>query len=418
MDTATLRINEERFKANFEALSKIGATAEGGVHRPTFSPAHFEARAWFRERIESAGLKFSTDGAGNHSATFECAGAKAKTLLLGSHLDSVPNGGRFDGAIGVLSALAVVETIKEAGVALPVNLEVIDFTDEEGTLIGLMGSSAFAGKLKTEDLANPRGGPESLRNGLDKAGLTEKGILGTKRNKSELAGYLEVHIEQGKRLSEAGAQIGVVTSIVGLGSFWLTFNGRANHAGTTPMKDRHDASLGASAFTLTARELVLNEFPDCVVNIGQMHFSPGAFNIIPETVNVALEYRAPDAETFEKLEMALLEKARSEAESFDLKVDLQPLGNKLPAQMHSATQTAIKEAARKLELSAIPLVSYAGHDAQSLAPLCPAGMIFIPSIDGISHAPGEFTKWDDCIHGANVLLQATLNLALETPSGH
>lgn len=413
MDNSTLRINVQRFKANFEALANIGATRDGGIHRPTFSPAHFEARAWFRERAESAGMTFSIDGAGNHSAIFECAGPGAKTMLLGSHLDSVPNGGRFDGALGVLASLEVIQTIKEAGISLPVNLEAIDFTDEEGTLIGLLGSSAFAGKLTSDDLANPRGGRASLLSGLEKAGLRETGILGAARDKTKLAGYLEIHIEQGQRLIEAGSQLGVVTSIVGLGSYWLTFKGRANHAGTTAMTDRRDASLGASAFTLKARELALAEFPECVLNIGQMHFSPGAFNIVPASVKVALEYRAPDSKSFKNLDKALLDTARQEADLFGLDIDVQPLGRKHPAQMHQTTQIAIMKAAKTLGLDTISLPSYAGHDAQSLAALCPAGMIFVPSVAGISHAPGEFSHWEDCVNGANTLLQATLNLTLE-----
>jgi beta-ureidopropionase / N-carbamoyl-L-amino-acid hydrolase len=411
MNTSILRINADRLKANFEALCQFGATPRGGVHRPAFSPEHIQARAWFRQKAEQASLKFTSDSAGNHSAILECAGAGKPHLLLGSHLDSVPDGGRFDGAIGVLAAFEVLQTVKEAGLKLPVNLEAIDFTDEEGTLIGLMGSSAAAGKLTCEELDNPRGGRQNLLSGLARAGLSAQGLLQAKRDPRDLAGYLEVHIEQGQRLTSAGVQIGVVSSIVGLGSYWLTFIGRADHAGTTPMKSRLDASQGASAYTLAVRDTLLREFPDCVANIGQMSIEPGAFNIVPAKVTLALEYRAPNAEGFSKLETHLLDLAQRKAEKFGLELETQFLGKKNPAQMHPAAQDAIRQAAKTLDLGAVLLVSYAGHDAQSLAALCPAGMIFIPSVNGTSHSPLELTPWEDCVNGANLLLHAALEIA-------
>lgn len=238
------------------------------------------------------------------------------TLLLGSHLDSVPHDGRFDGALGVLAALEVVQTIQEAGLDLPVNLEAIDFSDEEGTHITLLGSSVVAGKLTPEDLENPRDGRQAFLDGLRRAGLEEDGFLKANRNLKSLAGYLEVHVEQGERLIKAGARIGVVTSIVGVASFRIIFNGRADHAGTTPMHSRLDAAQGASAFTLATRRLVLDEFPHCVANIGQMALRPGAFNIVPEQATLALEFRAPDPDTLDRLETALLSLAQREAGRF------------------------------------------------------------------------------------------------------
>src|ERR1051325_4028904 len=287
--TENLRVNSDRMLAAFNELALIGATTEGGVHRPALSEAHLEARKWFREEIERSGLEFHTDGAGNHSAVLTCqpsnsstgSGQVAQTLLLGSHLDSVPNGGRFDGALGVMAAFEVLRTFQENGVKLRVNLEAIDFTDEEGTLVGLLGSAALTGHLHPEILQNPRGGRENLLDGMKRAGLSEEGMMSAKRPKESIAGYLELHIEQGKRLERAGINIGVVSAIVGLSSYRLSFIGRADHAGSTTMHDRLDASLGASAFTLSARELVMKNFPNCVMNIGDMNFSPGAFNIVP-----------------------------------------------------------------------------------------------------------------------------------------
>ena len=407
----SLRINPERLRADFDTLAQIGSTGDGGVHRPSLSDAHLAARAWFKEAIQAAGLEFSQDGAGNHSATLHCAPPGAKILLLGSHLDSVPNGGRFDGALGVVAALECLRTVKEAGLSLAANLEAIDFTDEEGTLVGLLGSAALAGKLTQEELHNPRGGREALLTGLARADLSEDGLLNARRDPTALAGYVELHIEQGPRLLKAGADIGIVTAIVGIASYHLTFTGRADHAGTTPMADRLDASQGASAFTLAVRQIVLDEFPDCVANVGSMSFSPGAFNIVPSQVDLSLEFRAPDSSHFKRLETSLIERAQMEAERFNLGLEIEFLGRHQPAPMSQTIQDAIRDAARGLGLESLPLASGAGHDAQSLADICPVGMLFIPSIEGASHSPREYSLWQDCINGANVLLQAALRLA-------
>jgi N-carbamoyl-L-amino-acid hydrolase len=411
-DTLTaLRIDEARFRADFEAQAEIGATGDGGVHRPALGEAHLAARAWFRERVTAAGLKFRTDGAGNHSAFLACGPAGAPTLLLGSHLDSVPYGGRFDGPLGVLAALEALRVVQEAGISLPVHLEAIDFTDEEGTLFGELGSTALAGTLTAEALREPRGGRAALEAGLARAGLTEPGLLTARRDPASLAGYLELHIEQGPQLVNAQVDVGVVTGIVGMCSYQLMFVGRADHAGTTSMADRRDATLGASSFALAAREVVLADFPDCVANVGDMRFAPGAFNIVPAQVVLALEFRAPEPALFHRLDDALLEQARVEAERFGLGLEVERLGWLDPAPMSDVAQRAFAEAADALGLTHVSLFSGAGHDAQSLAGVCPVGMIFVPSVEGASHSPREFTRWEDCVNGANVLLQATLRMA-------
>jgi len=246
---------------------------------------------------------------------------------------------------------------------------------------------------------------------MRRAGVSDESMLSAKRPKESLAGYLELHIEQGKRLERAGIDIGIVSAIVGISSYRLSFIGRADHAGSTTMEDRLDASLGASAFTLAARELVMKDFPNCVVNVGKMDFSPGAFNIVPARVDVALEFRSPDEDEFDRLDAALIVLAKSEAYRFGLELKFEFLGKHSPSIMSENVQRAYTEACDDLGLTHIPLASGAGHDGQSLADLCPVGMIFVPSIDGASHSPREFTKWEDCVNGANVLLQAVLRLA-------
>ncbi|MBL8100516.1 MAG: Zn-dependent hydrolase [Anaerolineales bacterium] len=408
---SSLRINSDRMLDSFTQASSFGATSEGGVNRPSFSEAHLQARKWFREQIESAGFEFRTDGAGNHSAVIASETKQSPTLIIGSHLDSVPNGGKYDGGLGVVAAFEVLKILQENRIKLKVNVEAMDFTDEEGTLVGLLGSAAIAGHLHQKDLDNPRGGRENLLEGMKCAGLSDESMLSAKRKPETLAGYLELHIEQGKRLEKSKINIGIVSAIVGIASYRLTFIGKANHAGTTTMEDRLDASLGASSFTLKARELVMSEYKNSVVNVGKMEFSPGAFNIVPAQVDLSLEFRSATQDEFDKLDEALISLAKAEAQKFDLELTIEFLGKHSPSPMSDKVQTAFASACDDLGLTHTSLTSGAGHDAQSLADLCPVGMIFIPSINGISHSPKEFTEWEDCVNGANVLLQTVLKLA-------
>ena len=403
-----MRVDAARMRADFDALAAIGATAAGGVDRPSLGDEHLAARAWFLERAAAARLETRVDGAGNHSAVLPADGP---TLLLGSHLDSVRDGGRFDGALGVVAALHVLLAVHASRVALPVALEAIDFTDEEGTLVGLLGSEALVGKLTPEALLAPRGGREALLAGLEHAGMREEQLYTARRAPSSLAGYVELHIEQGPVLERAGVQIGIVTSIVGARSFWLEFRGEAGHAGTTPMDARKDAGLAAAAFIGAVEEVVVRDFAGCVATVGEVHFEPGGFNVIPRSGRVALEFRSTDSQRLDALEAALLERARSEASRRALELDITPVGRWEPTPLDAGVCDAIEHAAEELGLTSLRLHSGAGHDAQALAGITPAGMIFVPSVGGLSHDPGELTQWDDCVNGANVLLGTALALA-------
>jgi len=403
-----LEINVERFKADFDTLSQIGATNNDGVHRPALSQNHLKARAWFRERVKDADLVFQVDQAGNHSAILPCQKNANTTLLIGSHLDSVPYGGRFDGALGVLAALETLRVINENNINVPINLEAIDFTDEEGTLVNFMGSFALTGKLDKEGLDNPRGGRKEFENGLNRAGLAKSDILDARRKPKTLAGYLELHVEQGPRLERAGADIGVVSSIAGISSYHVKFIGREDHAATIPMDDRLDAGLGASAFSLAAHQLVLRNYPECYVNVGNICYEPASFNIVPRKTTSSLEFRAPNSELMQHLRDALINKAKDAAEEHKLGIEIELLGDCAPATMDEQLQDLIVSSADYLGLKSLSLRSGPGHDAQAFADLCPTGMIFAPSIDGASHSPREKTSWNDCVNSANVLFRTTL----------
>ena len=405
----TLSINEERFLDDFNALAQIGATGDGGVNRPAFSESHLAARKWFAERAIEAGLEVNIDGAGNHSAILHQESAE-KSLLLGSHLDSVIKGGRFDGALGVVSALEVLRTVQESGLELPLNLEAIDFTDEESSLIQFMGSHALLGLLTPAILQSPLGGRTALMEGLYRAGLTEDGLLSSRRDPGTIAGYLELHIEQSRKLENTHMQIGIVTGIVGIYSFRLSFYGRADHSGTTPMEARADAGLGASSFAIASREITMRQFPDCVANVGNMQFKPGVMNVVPKQVDVLVEIRSVDGERLSEFKSTLIDQAHNDAKRFDLHLEVLTLGESEPATMSPRVQAAIRSSAEALGLRHISMSSGAGHDAQLLSRITPTGMIFVPSKGGVSHSPVEFTEWQDCVNGANVLLGATLRL--------
>jgi N-carbamoyl-L-amino-acid hydrolase len=411
MDLSQLRIDEKRFRRDFDELSEFGKTSHGEVNRPALSPAHLAARSWLRKKIEQAGLEFRQDGAGNHSAFLACGPLTAPSMLIGSHLDSVPTGGKYDGALGVLAGLEVLRCLQQAEVRLPVNLELFDFTDEEGSLVSFFGSFAFAGLLEPQDLSNPRGGRQALLDGLRRAGLRQEDIFSARRDPKTLAGYLELHIEQGPELQRSHHQVGVVTDIAGIAFYKLIFKGRPDHAGTIPMDERLDAGLGASALTLSLREILLKQFPDCYANIGDVRYEPGAFNIVPEKAILSLEFRSTSQTQFENLKTAILERARQEARRYALGLDIEFLGERHPVEMSLIARQVIGQAAWRLDLRTKDLVSKAGHDAQALAALCPTGMIFVPSVRGVSHSPDEFTEWQDCVNGANVLLQAVILLA-------
>jgi beta-ureidopropionase / N-carbamoyl-L-amino-acid hydrolase len=408
----TIRVDPDRLRRDFDALAAIGATADGGVDRIALSPAHLEARAWFLQRAADAGLATAVDAAGNHSAVLHGPSADAPKLLLGSHLDSVPNGGRYDGALGVVAALEVLRVVKEEGLELPYALEAIDFTDEEGTLVGLLGSRALAGDLDREALTAPRGGRAALLAALARAGLDEMHLADARRGPGSTAGYLELHIEQGPLLERARAQIGIVTAIVGSRSFELVFEGVAAHAGTTPMDARRDAAFGAAAFTASVRGTVADVSPGAVATVGRIELEPGVFNVVPGRARVALEFRASSSTELDRLEERLLDGAAAVAAGAGLRLEVEPVGRWEPTPLDASARRAITAAAAGLGLNAIELPSGAGHDAQALAAIAPAGMIFVPSAHGISHQPQEHTPWGDCVNGANVLLHAALELSL------
>ena len=404
-------INIERLSVNFDDLASIGATPEGGVKRLALSREDLEARAWLVNQFELAGLEFHDDDAGNLSGIWRCQNPNAKTLLIGSHLDTVPNGGRFDGALGVLGGLECVRSIQEAGLELPFHLEVINFTDEEGCWQSLFGSRALTGSLKDNYTYALTDEVAPFRAALFRAGIRPQDIHRAKRNPETLLGYLELHIEQSYLLDDAGVDIGIVTAIVGRSTYQITFQGEATHSGTTRISARRDALLGASTFIIDVYDLMRKKFPDGVINCGNMTVQPGSFNIIPSTACVTVECRHTTREQLQEMETLIQELAHETAEQHRLQVSMQR-SNHMPAAMMAGQMVmTIEQACQNLQISHQRLHSLAGHDAQSLSSFISTGMIFIPSVDGISHNPKEFSHWHHVVTGVEILLEAILLLA-------
>jgi len=411
--SSDLRINGDRLLNDLASLAQIGRTADGGVSRPALSAQDLEARGWFRARAEEIGLSISQDAIGNLCAAMECARPDAPTIMLGSHLDTVPNGGRYDGALGVVSALEVVRTIQEAALGLGCRLEVMNFTDEEGLWGALLGSRGMAGLLNAGDFSHPRGGREAFAAALKKAGLDRETALATRRDMSKVKAWLEVHVEQGTRLEEAATDIGIVTAIVGIASYWLTFKGRADHAGTTPLDRRFDALRGIAEFIRQSRDLVMNRFPQGVMNCGIVEVQNGAFNIVPERARVSLEFRHHEAPMLEAMREAVLSLALHVVEVEGLGLEVEQVGYVEPVALDRGVHAALEAACERLGLKHTHMASYAAHDTQIVAGMVPAGLFFVPSVAGSSHSPREFTRDEDCVNAANVLLHAALKLAEE-----
>ncbi len=413
-EESMLKINEARLLSDLQELAQIGATANGGLNRPALSPADIAARQWYQRKIAEAGLEYAIDGAGNQSAILHSEPPSAKRILAGSHLDSVPNGGRYDGALGLLVAFEALRTLKDNGITPAYTLEAVNFTDEESAIMGLLGSRAVAGQLSAADFSRSKLPAAELERRFAAAGITQASMLAARR--ADVLAWVELHIEQGTRLETAGIDIGVVNAIVGIRALQVSFIGEAAHAGTKPMRQRRDALWGAAQFVLRARQLVLEKYQPGVCNVGIIQAKPGAFNIVPAEVSFALEFRHGSTAELDAMQAALIDLLERCAADFDLGLQYEATPPVAPAQMSEAVMTAIERAAQGLGLSQRRMLSFAGHDTQSLASIAPAAMYFVPSVGGISHNPQEYTSDADCLKGANLMLHTLLELLAAAPT--
>jgi N-carbamoyl-L-amino-acid hydrolase len=408
-------IDGARLEARLRALARFGALPGGGVTRSAWSPPHEEARAWLLGEIERAGLRGWVDGAGNvfGATSIRTFSAADPAVLTGSHIDTVPEGGTLDGALGVLAGLECLHTIVERELPHRRPLAVAAWTDEEGRYGSLFGSRAFCGALdlaRVPEMAAVDG--ERLVDAMTRAGFDPARIPEARVERGAVSSYLELHIEQGPRLEEAGVPIGVVEAIVGIRRSRVVFIGQADHAGTTPMERRRDGFLAAADFAVKARDLVVEQGRGrAVTNFGVVHVHPGVSNIVPARGELVHEMRAPDGEVLDGLFAACGALARAVAERRGVRVEITAMSRTSPAPCAAPVQAAVADAAASLGLPTMRLHSAAGHDAQNLAQITDSGMLFIPSTGGRSHRVDEWSAPDAIERGANVLLHALLKLA-------
>jgi N-carbamoyl-L-amino-acid hydrolase len=404
------RISLPRLRQDLETLAGFGRRPGGGITRPAWSPAHEEARAWLLGRMKEAGLATWVDPAGN---TFARLGEGAPLVLAGSHIDTVPDGGMFDGALGVLAALECLRVAREAGPRLPRPLALVAWSDEEGRYESLFGSKAFAGKLdarRIPEMRAPDG--ERLVEAMARAGWSALEAPRAAAERPPLEAYVELHIEQGPHLEARRVPIGIVEGIVGIRRSWVVFEGEPDHAGTTPMARRKDAFLAAAEFALRARAHVVRRGSGrSVTNFGVVEVTPGAANIVPARAALFQEMRDLDARVLARLDRECARLARSIARRRRIRARVEPVSRSEPARLDPGVQRAAEAAAAALGLRTLRLPSGAGHDAQNLARITRAGMIFIPSRGGRSHRPDESSDWRAVERGANVLLGTLLTLA-------
>lgn len=407
-----IRVDASRLRADIEGLAEFGRDPKGGISRPSFSRADLEAREWLKDKIAAAGLACRVDGAGNLFGRLDGPG---KTVMAGSHIDTVLNGGKFDGAVGVLTALECLRRIKEAGLPLARALEMASFTDEEGNLVGdFLGSRAFLGLLDRDALRNGRtsfGRP--LAEVLEGTGFTIEGILAAHDGRPDLDAYLELHIEQGPVLDDEGVPVGIVEAIAGKRYLLGSFTGAASHAGTTPLELRRDAFLGLADMALRSTRHVAANHYGAMVTIGKVAVHPGSFSIVPGRTEFSLDYRSSSPEVLRDLDRELAAIAEDVAATRGLTFAARILDATEPVLVPARLLGILEGECGRLGTPFLRVMSGAGHDAQILASACDAGMIFIPSPDGASHSPEEAIRWDDLEKGANVLLGALVKLAAE-----
>lgn len=407
-DTKTLRANRNRIDERILALGEFGKNPQGGVSRVAFSQADVDGRKYIVSLIEQAGLQVRIDAAGNIIGRREGRNAMLPPILFGSHIDSVPEGGNYDGDVGVIGAIECAQVLHENNITTEHPLEVIVFSDEEG---GLVGSRALAGTLSEEALKVVTHSGHTIRDGIKIIGGDPNKLAQAKREKGSIKAYIELHIEQGSFLYEDKIDIGVVEGIVGIKWWDVVFEGFANHAGTTPMNRRRDALVSAAEFVLAVNRIGKNTPGRQVATVGRIKAEPGAPNVIPGKVVTSLEIRDLSAAKIDSIFKMIQSAAGEIAQKNSTPITFSPIDvTAIPALTDARMQKIISEAAKELGLSYKIMPSGAGHDAQEVAHIAPVGMIFVPSKDGISHSPKEYTSPEDMANGANVLLQTILKI--------
>ncbi|MEK6780677.1 MAG: M20 family metallo-hydrolase [Bacteroidota bacterium] len=409
--SAGIKVNEERLEGRIFELAKFGKDINGKGYRVAFTKGDQEGRAWFINIMKKAGLQVSIDFAGNIIGKRNGKNPLLHPIAFGSHIDMVPDGGNYDGCVGSIGALEIIEVLNDSNTVTEHPLEVIIFSNEEG---GTIGSMAMAGHLTTEGLKQVSQSGLTMADGIKAIGGNPDSLQYSIRKKGEIKAFLELHIEQGGILEKENVQIGVVEGIVGIVHWEVTVDGFANHAGTTPMNMRKDALLAASKLVIAVDEVINNVPGNQVGTIGKMEVMPGAYNVIPGRVTMGLEIRDLSYEKIGSLYRDIEKRAATIAAASGTTITFQHQANEsTPALTDKILQGKIAASAKALGYTYKFMQSGAGHDSQEISWIAPVAMIFVPSVSGISHSPKEFTKGKDMANGVKVLLNTILALDKE-----
>lgn len=408
------RVDAIALRQRIEVLSRFGRPSGGmfadGVSRVAYSDSDLAGRRYLVDLMRTAGLEPRVDPAGNIFGRRAGTDETLPPLLFGSHIDSVPNGGNFDGDLGTLAALGVLEALTVAGLRTRHPSEMVVWANEEGVAfgLGLAGSRVVAGDANAD--MNQVWNGMTRADAIRKIGGDPDRIAEAIRPSGAHHCYLELHIEQGGTLDRENIPVGVVEGIVAIDRYDVTVTGFANHAGTTAMADRQDALLGASHLTVAVRDVVNSEPGRQVGTVGRLEVTPNAANVIPGSVRLTIELRDLSADKLKRLAGLIQQRATEIETQTRTSITFTPINSNRPANAAVEVQQAIERVAGRLRLGSRRLPSGAGHDAQMMAQLSPMGMIFVPSIGGISHSPRELTHWEHCAQGADVLLGTVLEM--------
>ena len=402
------QVNIERLTENFNKLKSFSDPNTKGNQRVAFSDYNVQALQWIKSKLNSMGLEAYIDYAGNLIAKRKGSDKNLQPIGFGSHMDCVPNGGHYDGQVGVLGGLEVLEFLEENKIVTKHPLEFIVFSNEEGILLG---SRSLAGALEKEALDITNTTEYTNAEGMDRLGGNSKKVFDLKRENGYFHAFVELHIEQGGVLDEKGLDIGVVQGIVGIRWWDVTVTGFSNHAGTTPMNKRQDAMLAASEFTLTVNKIVKSIPGTQVGTVGRIQAFPGVPNVIPGKVVLSLELRDLSDDKLDMLIEKIKMKSEEIGEQYGTTFSFAPISaTAKPALTSNTVKNVIEKESNELNYSSLRMPSGAGHDTQDMALLGPVGMIFIPSKGGISHSPEEFSTFEQMAKGTNVLLNTILSL--------
>jgi allantoate deiminase len=410
--SSSREIDADRLWSRLLALAEIGKSEDGGVTRLSFTEEERAAKDLVASYMREADLEVCEDAAGNLIGRREGRVRDAPVVLAGSHVDSVRNGGNFDGPLGVLGAVEALQTMNERGVETERPVEAVVFTDEEGARFsfGMIGSRALAGRLGPGDLAHEDADGLSIAEAMRATGLGPARIGDAARAKGSVHAYVELHIEQGAILESKDLRVGIVTGIAGPVWLRVTLTGEAAHAGTTPMNLRRDA-LAAGAQIIEIIEQEAARTGTSVATVGQLELEPGGINIIPGRVAFSLDLRDIDEDVRDGVEARIMREAALVCEKRGVELETETLQRLPPAPCSVLVRDAIKEACTELGFEPFELASGAGHDGMHLTEVCPIGMIFVRSKDGLSHNPAEYSSKEDCAAGANVLYRTLLKLS-------